>query len=93
MTGADEDERGEQHVDDGVVGNEDEYPAGVRAQKDVVLGNQHLNIQTTYPGKQARVARSDEASYVAEESKADDREEGYVGMNLIAIHLITATIK
>ena len=48
MTGADEDERGQEDIDDGVVGDEDQHPAGVRAQEDVVLSYQHLHIKTTY---------------------------------------------
>ena len=48
VTSADEDERGQEDIDDGVVGDEDQHPAGVRAQEDVVLSYQHLHIKTTY---------------------------------------------
>ena len=48
VTSADEDEAGEEDVDDGVVGDEDQHPAGVRAQEDVVLSYEHLHIKTTF---------------------------------------------
>ena len=56
MTGADEDERGQEDVDDGVVGDQDQHPAGVGAQEDVVLSDQHLDVKTTNPGEEARVS-------------------------------------
>ena len=51
MAGADEDEGGEEDVDDGVVGDEDEHAMGVCAQPDMVLSDEQLQIQSAEPGK------------------------------------------
>ena len=53
VTRADEDERGQEDVDDGIVGDQDQDTAGVGTQEDVVLSNQHLHVKTTYPGEEA----------------------------------------
>ena len=90
VTGADEDERGQEDVDDGVVGDQDQHPAGVGAQEDVVLSDQHLDVKTTNPGEEARVSRPHEAGDVAKQREADNREEGDIGMDLVAVQLVSA---
>ena len=40
VAGADKDEGGEEDVDDGVVGDEDEHAMGVCAQPDMVLSDE-----------------------------------------------------
>ena len=52
MAGADEDEGGEEDVDDGVVGDEDEDTMGVGAEPDVVLGDEQLQIEAAEPGEE-----------------------------------------
>ena len=47
VTRADEDKWGQEDIDDGVVGDEDQHPAGVGAQEDVILSYQHLHVKTT----------------------------------------------
>lgn len=85
VTGADEDERGQEDVDDGVVGDQDQHPAGVGAQEDVVLSDQHLHVKTTNPCEEAGVSRSHEAGDVAKQREADNRQEGDIGMDLVAV--------
>ena len=53
VTRTDEDERGQEHVNDGIVGDQDQHTAGVSTQEDVVLSDQHLHVKTTYPGEEA----------------------------------------
>ena len=53
VTRADEDERGQEDIDDGIVGDQDQDPAGVGAQEDVVLSDQHFHVKTTYPREEA----------------------------------------
>ena len=55
MAGADEDEGGEEDVDDGVVGDEDEHAMGVCAQPDMVLSDEKLQIQSAEPGKKTEI--------------------------------------
>ena len=93
VTRADEDERGQEDVDDGVVGDQDQHPARVGAQEDVVLSDQHLYVKTTNPGEEARVSRSHEARDVAKQRKADDRQEGDIGMDLVAVQLVSETTR
>ena len=107
MAGADEDEGGEEDVDDGVVGDEDEHTMGVCAQPDMVLSDEQLQIQSAEPGKKTerkykiskhfqilalpRISASDAAHHVAQESKGEDGEGGDVGVDLVAVQLVPGT--
>ena len=73
MAGADEDEACQEDVDHGIVWYEDENSVGVCTEEDVVLRYHHLNVQTTYPGKEAGVSRPDESCHIPQE------HEGYDG--------------
>ena len=55
MAGTDEDEAGEENVDHGIVWYEHQDSVSVGTEEDVVLCYHHLNVQTTYPGKEAAV--------------------------------------
>ena len=93
VTGADEDEGREEDVEDGVVGNEDQDPVGVGTEPDVILGYHHLDVEATNPGEEAGVARPDEAGHVPQQDEADDGEEGDVGVDLVAVHLVPERVK
>ena len=56
VAGTDADEAGEENVDHGIVGYEDQDAVSVCTEEDVVLRYHHLNVQTTYPGKEAGVS-------------------------------------
>lgn len=88
MTGADEDEGGEKDIDDRIVGNEDQDPAGVRTQKYVILRYQHLDVESSDPGKEAGVVGAHKASHVPQNCEANYRQEGDVGVNFVTIHFV-----
>ena len=52
VTGADEDEAGQEDVDDGVVWYEDQDPVSVGTEPDVVLGDEQLQVQSAKPGEE-----------------------------------------
>ena len=89
MTSADEDEAGEEDVDDGVVGDEDQDSTSVCTEEDVILTDQHLNVKTTNPGEEAGVVGPDPPGHVPQYVEADDGEEGDVGVDFITIHFVS----
>ena len=88
MAGTDEDEAGEENVDHGIVGYEDQDAVSVCTEEDVVLRYHHLNVQTTYPGKEAGVSRPDESSHIPQEHKGYDGYKGNVRVNLVTVQLV-----
>ena len=73
MAGTDKDEAGEENVDHGIVWYEHQDPVSVGTEEDVILRYHHLNVETTYPGKEAGISRPDESSHIPQE------HEGYDG--------------
>ena len=88
MTGTDEYEGSEQDIDDRVVGNEHQYSTRVSAEKYVILRYEHLYVESSNPCKEAGVVGADESRHIPQNCKADDGQEGYIGMYFVTIHLI-----
>ena len=88
MAGTDEDEAGEENVDHGIVGYEDQDAVSVCTEEDVVLRDHHLNVQTTYPGKEAGVSRPDESCHIPQEHEGYDGYKGNVRVDLVAVQFV-----
>ena len=88
MAGTDEDEAGEEDVDHGVVWDEDEHPVSVCTEEDVILRYHHLNVQTTYPGKEAGVSGPDKSCHVPQEHEGHDGYKGNVRVDLVAVQFV-----
>ena len=93
VTRADEDEGGQEDIDHGVVRDQDQNPASVRTQEDMVLGYQHLDVKTTYPREEAGVSWPHKPRYISQQSEANDWEKWYVWVNLIAVHFVPVNTK
>ena len=73
--------------------DEDRDPLSVGTEPDVILGYHHLDVEATNPSEEVGVARPGEAGHVPQQDEADDGEEGDVGVDLVAVHLVPEMVK
>lgn len=87
---ADEDEGGEDDVECGEAGQEDENAVPVGREPDVMHADEKFQRDFTEPCEQRWESCAEHAGDVAQHDEADDRDEHDVRVNLVALQFVLA---